>query len=61
MNKNGEETEWKVFGWFIDGIQFHSEYPFTINDFDKFASLSQSTLLWFIWQIYFYWIFLEIL
>jgi hypothetical protein len=42
VNENNEETEWKVFGfgWFIDGIQFHSEHPFTINNFNKFTNLS---------------------
>jgi hypothetical protein len=45
INENSEETEWRVFGfgWFIDGIQFHSKHPFIIDDFDKFASLSQFT------------------
>jgi hypothetical protein len=48
MNENSKETKWKVFGfgWFINGIQFHCEYPFIINDFDKFASLSQFALVY---------------
>jgi hypothetical protein len=48
MNENNKETKWRVFGfgWFIDEIQFHSEHLFTIDDFDKFVSLSRFALVY---------------